>query len=90
MCDGYAAISAGIPKKRRWNEWSFLRLSLLAFAIVTTVYVTIPDYPSDIPAYTVLTLDPSGWLHEVFYIWTFCLVGINLSYIFEKKSNERV
>ena len=92
MCDGYAATECMKKRrlKRRQKRWDYylLRVALLLAMISTTVYVTIPDYPWGTPFWQVVCWDANGWLHEVFYIWTFFLVGIDLSYRFEKKTEE--
>lgn len=98
MCDGYAAT---FGKNRRTKKkkavprahWTMLRISLILLAISTTVYVTVPDYPWGTPLWLALvgmakTAPYNGWIHECFYIWTFFLVGIDLTYRFEKKSKE--
>jgi len=71
-------------------EWSLLRWTLVACWLSTTLYVSIPDYPVHTPLWKVLTLDPNGWLHEVFYIAVGFLVLIDLTYHFEKKSRKVV
>ena len=93
MCDPYTQAMIVTRRLRlirfaRW-PWTLLRVALFLTAISTTVYVSIPDYPSGIPVWEWLTTDPNGYLHEVFYIWTFFLVGIDLSYRFEEKSVKR-
>jgi hypothetical protein len=47
------------------------RSIVLAFGLITTVYVTIPDYGWQYSLFYNLGYDPTGWLHEVFYIWAF-------------------
>lgn len=44
---------------------------MIAFATILTVYVSIPDYGYSHSLFVNLAYDPAGWLHELFYIWTF-------------------
>jgi len=67
-------------------EWTLYRWLLLLLGVSTTAYVTVPDYPWGTPLWIVLSLDPNGWLHEVFYIWTFVIMAVFLSYEWEQRS----
>ena len=84
MCDGYAAMKSLKPIPR-WH-WTMLRISLLLLWISTFVYTTIPDYGYQYSLFENLAFDPAGWLHEEFYIATFFLVAVFLTYEFEKRS----
>ena len=59
------------------------RSVLLAFGMMTTVYVTIPDYGWQHSLFMNLAYDPTGWLHEVFYIWAFVMAGVFGSILWE-------
>ena len=68
------------------REWSFLRWTLVACWLSTTIYVAIPDYPYSWPLWYWLTYDPNGFLHEAFYLAVGFLVLIDLTYHWQKKS----
>lgn len=84
MCDGYAAMKSLKPIPR-WH-WTMLRASLLLLWTSTFLYTTIPDYGYSYSLFENLAYDPTGWLHEEFYIATFFLVAVFLTYEFEKRS----
>ena len=48
-----------------------VRSIVLAFGVIISLYVAIPDYPYGVPLWNSLCLDPNGFWHELFYIWTF-------------------
>jgi cytochrome c oxidase subunit IV len=67
-------------------EWTFLRYCLGLSWITTLVYVTIPDYGYDYTLFMNLGYDPTGWLHECFYISTFFISAVTLTYFWERLS----
>ena len=59
------------------------RSVLLAFGLIVTIYVSIPDYPRTGSLFEVLAFDANGWLHEVFYIWAFVLSAMFTSVLWQ-------
>ena len=47
------------------------RSIVLAFGVMISLYVAIPDYPYGVPLWQSLCLDANGFWHELFYIWAF-------------------
>jgi len=71
------------------RPWTLLRISLAICWLTTLVYVTIPDYGRQYTLFENLAYDPTGWLHECFYITTFFVLTINLTYYWENKHEGR-
>ena len=94
MCDGYVAMRTLKGENSRRRHWTILRWLLVITALVTSVRVTVPDYPWGTPLWLALvgmarTEPYNGWIHEIFYIWTFFLVAAWLTYTFEERSEKR-
>ena len=53
-----------------------VRSTVLAFGVIVSLYVAVPDYPYGVPLWNSLCLDPNGFWHEVFYIWTFVAAAV--------------
>ena len=85
MCDGYVAMrTLKIPKRTRY--WEAVRWALGIWFVLQALYITIPDYPYGYRLWYWLTYDPNGYLHEMFYLATFYVVCLFLTYEFEKRS----
>ena len=58
------------------NFWVALRSIVSVFWIEVLIYVSVYDYPYDYPIWHWACHDPTGWLHEVLYIfiaWHACM-----------------
>ena len=87
MCDGYAATKcmiAEMKRTRRW--WSVLRWGAGLWFVLQAVYVTIPDYPYGYRLWYWLTCDPNGYLHEMFYLVTFYVVFLWVTFELEHRA----
>ena len=74
---------------RRGWEWTLLRCCLATCWLTTLVYVTIPDYGYSYTLFTNLAYDPTGWLHECFYISAFFVSLVTLTYFWQSMSESR-
>ena len=71
------------------NQWQLLRWLWTALYASTALYVSIPDYPYGTPLWSWLTLDQNGYLHEMFYITVFWLLGLYLIDRREDRDDDR-
>ena len=55
------------------NVHVVIRSVAVALGIGVSVYVTIPDYGWEYSLFYNLAYDPTGWLHELAYIWALVL-----------------
>lgn len=63
--------------------WTHLRWLIALSWFLTLLRVSIPDYGYQYSLFTNLGYDPTGWLHECFYITVFFLCLITLTYYWE-------
>ena len=71
-------------------EWPLLRWGLVLWWLSIAIYVAIPDYPYGTPIWVWATLDKNGFLHEEFYIATFFVALITLTYYWENLRRTKV
>jgi len=63
------------------HRWA--RTAIMVFAAVMTVVLTYLDYGYDYSVFYNLGYDPTGWLHEIFYLWAFALAFMAISVLWE-------
>ena len=59
------------------------RTALVVWGLVMTLALTIVDYGYDYSIFRNLAYDPVGWLHELFYVWTFVVSAVLISVLWE-------
>ena len=69
--------------------WFWLRLFLIISWLLTTIRVTIPDYGYQYSLFENLAFDPTGWLHEVFYITVFFGCALAITYFWQYIDTQR-
>ena len=67
------------------NRWVILRSCITALFITAIVIVTVADYPYDWPIWYWMTMDPNGYLHEMFYIFVGWTAAIWWTVYWERK-----
>jgi len=60
-----------------------VRSIVLAFGVIVSLYVAVPDYPYGVPLWQSLCLDANGFWHELFYIWTFVAAVVFASILWQ-------
>ena len=71
-------------------SWTYLRWLIASAWFLTLLRVSIPDYGYQYSLFTNLAYDPTGWLHECFYITVFFVCLITLTYYWEAAHRTRV
>ena len=65
------------------RPWTFLRAVLAIAWLVTTVRISVPDYPYEWPIWYWYAYDPNGYLHEVWYMSGVFVCLITLTYFWQ-------
>ena len=71
--------------------WMYLRWGIAFGWFLTLLRVSIPDYGYQYSLFENLGYDPTGWLHECFYITVFFVCLLTLTYYWQNQGRrERV
>ena len=69
--------------------WTYCRWLIASAWLATLVRVSIPDYGYQYSLFVNLGYDPTGWLHECFYISVFFVCLITLTYYWQSLGRDR-